>query len=161
MVPAMVTRCGCHHWVPLFTGHKTIKTPFAKTNPMEGLRQVSTGMFSRSVSRTTVTHLECAETSSAVGWSGIGTQTGTHHQYALANAYRQQVRTGSSHDKFALLDRNHQGANLAVCLLSKAMVASHCFHCGFHGITVFFTDQTQVCETTPWIRCEGRESDVE
>jgi len=112
-------------------------------NPMEGPRQVPTGMFSRSVSRTSVAHLVNARRHPRQGFTqpltqcllapgtrersvgascADGTQPGTHDRYAPADAYQHQVRTEVRTSGSHPLTRTK-----AACLLSKVMVTRRWF----------------------------------
>lgn len=83
--------------VTTFRWSQNHQNPICEINPMEGPRQVPAGVFSRSVSRRLFTHLECANFRRSE-LCGDGTQPGAHNRYALADAYRPQVRTrGSQH----------------------------------------------------------------
>ncbi|MEB0119203.1 hypothetical protein QN391_00585 [Pseudomonas sp. CCI1.2] len=75
-----------------FIWSKNHQNPICEINPMNVLRQVPSGMFSRNVSRTHFTHPGVRETVPETELFCIDPQTGTHHWYALRSAYRQPVR---------------------------------------------------------------------
>lgn len=109
-------------------------------------RQVPIGVF-----RAVVTHdrraLGVRETVSETGLSGIG----THHRYARLLSI-VMVRTLGSHFWFATTKaRTWLAITSAVTTngYQFARLLGVGFHCGFHGMAVFFTGRMPVCENEP------------
>ena len=80
------------------------------------------------------------ETVSETELSGIG----THHWYAFWRAQWAQVRTDGSQP----LTRGWREPGWPACY-QKLWLPAAGFHCGFHGMAVFFTGRMPVCENKP------------
>lgn len=91
-------------------------------NPMEGTRQVPTGIFSRSVSRRLFTHLECAKPHQRRGCPALIRRLvrniSTRSKMRTGSTFAPIVRTISSHFWFApanaMLVRTWQAVTSAV-----------------------------------------------